>query len=306
MNTATCHELNNRTARRWKMADCSPFAEGVFRKLERLGNQLLALAAPALGVLLALASTGTYAAARPDTITVAVTNPAYASIAKAVGGSLVRTVRWQTGSKGVRYCPSDARIVIDGSGTNGPSRARIRRLCHSASLVILARDFVGKNSTVHRAFWYSPAVVPRLSNVLAAEFIRLEPRRKVSFIHNLGAFMRKLQPAYALWAEITDKTRHWTVATEGGAANTLALALHMHVASSPRDAGTRITSGKLNAVIYDTGIGGEVRSAMSAEAHKRGIPAVAIEAHPTDGAAYPRWLRRQLARVLAGTRRGKQ
>ncbi len=283
------------------MKEGSIWPERVFGKFECRTIRLCVRLVPLLATLILPPAAGARGAARPTPITVAVTNPAYASIAKAVGGTSVRTVVWQTDSKDQRDCPSAARIIIDGSGTGGPTRQQVRRMCHGASLVILARDFVEKKSVVQTAFWYSPGVVPKLSNVLAAELIRLEPSRRARLIHNLSTFMLQLQPAYSLWARTADRTRQWSVATRGSSATALASALHMHIVPWAHNGEAQPLPRDLNAVIYDSGTGDGARSGIVAKARRRGITTVAIEAQPAPSEPYPRWLYRQLERLFART-----
>lgn len=224
---------------------------------------------------------------------------AYARLAAELGAGRVRSSVWSHWLPAHNDCPASATIIIYSGEHGEPSRKRLRSHCPKAKLLIRVRDFLPKGSRLHDALWYEPSVVPRLANVIAAEFMRLDPAHRQTYVRSLGHLMQALQPAYSLWAKIVGQTRGWHVVALGNPSATLARALHVQVSSASKQ---MLSLEPPTAVLYDKGLSAN-QATFLRQAQHVGIPTIAIANGPSGRDTYSSWIHRQLKGLLRAVRR---
>lgn len=250
-----------------------------------------ALSALALSTLLGISHK---ALAKP--IRVAATNRVYADVARELGGTRVKTQLWSRMPNPEQVCPADVDIVIYSGTVGDPTRPQVRHVCPKVQLVIRMHDLVNHANATDTALWYRPAAIPRLGNILTAEYILLDRKHRRNYVRSLGQLMKRLQPVYRKLAQLRQRLADQAVIVQGSGASSLARTLSLHIIhmkdlrkhndeSLPR--GTR-------AVLYDRPGDAQGLPQIVNIAKRTGIATFEVATDEPASAHYPNWLLKQL------------
>jgi len=250
---------------------------------------------------LALAS-GSAVPATAAPLKVAATHRVYADIASEIGGKAIRTHLWRRVPRSAQQCRSWADIIIyDGNATE-PTRPQLRRYCQSAKLVIRMRDLAKGSPPENPALWYQPGVIPRLANVLTAEYIRLDSKHRHRYARALGRLMARLRPAYQELARLKRRVAGLPVVVQGPAATGLGAVLSLRITRLRSRNGHLLFPKNARALLYDTRSKVASRKLTTAVA-RTGLAAFQVKTAEPAGTHYPSWLLhqyRELAQTLTG------
>ncbi len=175
--------------------------------------------------------------------------------------------------------------------------------------VIVAQHVLGlPDSTPNPHLWYSPATMPAVARVIAADLSALRPARAAYFRANLTAFDRSLQPWLRAIASFRAAYPGTAVASTEPVAGYLLAAMGTHnlapfwfqadvmngVDPAPEGIAlmdSLVSQHRIEVLVYNQQVTGAITASIRQNAHNAGVPVVAVyETMPTPGYRYQSWM----------------
>jgi zinc/manganese transport system substrate-binding protein len=250
----------------------------------------------------------------------------YGSVASQIGGRYVSVTSVESNpntdphtyevSPAVAQAVSVAQVVIEnGVGYDDYMSKVVSASPSPTRRVLNVQHVLGlPDNTANPHLWYDPDTMPKVADVLAADFASIDPSHAVTFRTNAATFIRSMGP----WLRAIDQFRATypgtpvattepvadsmleAAGTENLTPFTLQADLMNGVDPSPQDVSFQASlfaHHKVKVLVYNQQVTDPLTQSFIADARRAGIPVVGVyETMPVPGYDYPSWM---LAEITA-------